>query len=83
MNNQKIFEIFAPPSEKLLLQTIKKVNEKTKATTKKIAHALEQATGKSPESDELIHMLNHLQENGLVEIDIANLGDNPQLVWKP
>ncbi|MGQ9460589.1 MAG: exosortase/archaeosortase family protein [Candidatus Bathyarchaeaceae archaeon] len=81
-NNQKIFEKFAPPSEKLLFQIIKKVNEKTKATTKRIAHALEQTTGKSPESDELIHMLNHLQENGLVEIDIANLGDNPQLVWK-
>jgi len=82
-NNLRIFEKFAPPSEKLLFQTIKKVNEETKATTEKIAHALEQATGKPPESDELIHMLNHLQENGLVEIDIANIRDNPQLIWKP
>ena len=82
-NNLKIFEKFAPPSEKLFFQTIKKVNEETKATTEKIAHALEQATGKSPGSDELIRMLNHLQENGLVEIDIANIKDNPQLVWKP
>jgi len=82
-SNLKIFEKFAPPSEKLLFQTIKKVNEETKVTTEKIAHALEQVTGKSPESDELIHMLNHLQENGLVEIDIANIKDNPQLVWKP
>jgi exosortase len=82
-NNLKIFEKIAPPSEKLLFQTIKKVNEETKATTETIAHALEQTTGKSPESNELIRMLNHLQENGLVKIDIANIKDNPQLVWKP
>jgi len=82
-NNLKIFENFAPPSEKLLFQTIKKVDEKTKATTEKITHALEQTTGKAPESDELIRMLNHLQENGLVEIDIVNIRDNPQFVWKP
>jgi len=59
------------------------VNEETKATTETIAHALEQATGKSPESDELIRMLKHLKEHGLVEIDIANIEDNPQLIWKP
>jgi len=82
-NNLKIFEKFAPPSEKLLFQTIKKVNDETKATTETIAHALEQTTGKSMESDELIRMLNHLQENGLVEIDILNTKDKPQLVWKP
>ena len=82
-NNLKIFENFAPPSEKLLFQTIKKVNKETKSTTKKIAHALEQTTGKSPESDELSRMLNHLQENGLVEIDIINIKDKPQLIWKP
>jgi len=82
-NNLKIFEKIASPSEKLLLQTIKKVNEETRATTEKIAHALEQTTGKSPGSDELIYMLKHLQENGLVEMDIANINDKPQLVWKP
>lgn len=81
--NLKIFEKFVPPSEKLLFQTIKKVNEETRATTKEIAHALEQATGKPPEPDELIRMLNHLQENGLVEIEIVNINDKPQLVWKP
>jgi hypothetical protein len=59
------------------------VNEETKATTETIAHAFEQATGKSSEPGELIHMLNHLQENGFVEIDIANVQGNPQLVWKP
>lgn len=66
-----------------LNQTIKKVNEGTGATTKEIAHALEQATSKSLEVDELSRMLNHLRENGLVELDIVNRNDKPQLVWKP
>lgn len=82
-DNLKIFEKFSPPREKLLYQNIKKVNKETRATTKEIAHAIEQATGKPPEPDDLIRMLNHLQENGLVEIDIVNINDKPQLVWKP
>jgi len=43
----------------------------------------EQASGKSVESGELIRMLDNLKETGLVEMDIANIKDNPQLVWKP
>ncbi len=82
-NNLKIFEKFAPPSIKLLFKTIENVNKETEATTEAIAHALEQTTGKCPESGELIHMLNHLQENGIVEKDMANVEGNPQLVWKP
>lgn len=81
--NLKIFEKFVPSSEKLLFQTIKKVNEENRATTEEIAHALEQATGKPPDLDELVRMLSHLQENGLLEIDIVNIKDEPQLVWKP
>jgi exosortase len=81
--NLKIFEKIVPSSEKLLYQTIKKLNEGTGATTKEIALALKQTTGKCPETDELNHMLKHLQENGLVELAIININDEPQLVWKP
>jgi len=81
--NLKIFENFGPSDEKLLYQTIKKLNEGTGATTNEIAHALEQSTGKCPETEELNHMLKHLQENGLVEIDIVNLNEKSHLVWKP
>jgi exosortase len=81
--NLKIFEKFVPSSEKLLYQTIKNINEGTGATTKEIADALEQTTNKRPELDELIRMLTHLQENGLLEINIVNINDEPQLVWKP
>lgn len=81
--NLKIFEKTVPSSEKLLYQTIKKVNEGAGATTKEIAHALEQATGKPPNLDELVRMLKHWQENGLVEIDIVNLNEEVHLLWKP
>jgi len=83
MGNLKIFGKFGPPNEKMLYQTIKNVNDGVGATTEEIAHALEQATGKSPEADELSHMLNYLQENRLVELDLASRNDVPQLVWKP
>ncbi len=83
MSNLKIFERFIQPSEKMLFQIVKKANERTGASTREIAHALEQATSKPVESEELIRMLKHLQENGLVEIDIITKNDEPQLVWKP
>ncbi len=35
------------------------------------------------EIDELINTLHHLRENGLIYIDLVNVNDEPQLVWKP
>jgi len=43
----------------------------------------QQTTGKCPEIDELNHMLERLQENGLVEPDIININDESQLLWAP
>ena len=81
--NLKIFEQFVPQDEKLILGTIEKVDNEGRATTKNIAEALEQATGKRPAIDELINTLHHLRENGLIDIDLVNVDDEPQLVWKP
>ena len=80
--NLRVFEKFVPPDEKLLYQTIKKLNEGSGATTKEIAYALEQTTGKPPEADELISKLNYLQENGLLEVGLVTINDTPQIVWK-
>ena len=81
--NLKIFEKTVSPSEKFLYQTLEELNEGAGATTPEIAHALEAATGKPTDLDELVRMLKHLQENGLLEIGIVNIKDEPQLVWKP
>jgi len=61
--NQKIFEKLASRKEKLLYQTIKELNQKTKeTTTQNIASAFEKATGNSTaKQNELIHMLNNLK----------------------
>ncbi|MGD2066540.1 MAG: hypothetical protein PVI43_05160 [Candidatus Bathyarchaeota archaeon] len=82
--NLKIFGQFVPQDEKLIFQSIEKMNnEKGKATTKNIAYAIEQATGKRPTTDKLINTLYHLRENGLIEMDIIEVNDDIQLVWKP
>lgn len=80
--NLKIFEKTVSSNEKLLYQTLEELNEGAGATTPEIAHALEVATGKPADLDELVNLLKHLRENGLAEIDIINVNDEPQLVWK-
>ena len=82
-SNLKIFEKFVSSNEKLFYQTLKQINEGAGATIEEIAQALEQATGKSIETEEVSRVLNHLQENGLVETDIITVDDKPKLVWKP
>lgn len=79
----KIFKKFVQSDEKLLFQTIQKVNAESRATTENIAVALEKANGKNVDLGELTRMLEHLQENGLIERDIVNIKNESQLVWKP
>jgi len=80
--NLKIFEQFVPKDEKLIFQTIKRVNDEgSLATTKNIADALEHSTGKRPELDGLTNLLHHLRENGLIEMRIVSINDEPQIVW--
>jgi len=82
--NLKIFEKIAPPNEKLLYQTIKELNQKTKeTTTQQIASALEKTTGKTVKLNELVEILNHLEKNEIIKPDIINILDQPRLVWKP
>jgi exosortase len=80
--NLRIFEQFVPQDEKLIVQTIQKLNSEGSATTRNIADAIEQATGERPVTGKLTNTLYHLQENGLIEIDIMKVNDEIQLVWK-
>ena len=81
--NLKIFEKTVSSSGKLLYQTLEELNEGAGATTHEIAHALEAATGKPSDLDELVKLLKHFRENGLAEVDIISVDDEPQLIWKP
>lgn len=79
----RMFENFGQSDAKLLFQTIQQVNNQNRATTENIATALEKATRKNVDFGELVSKLEHLQENGLLEKDIVNINNEPQLVWKP
>jgi exosortase len=83
-DNLKIFERFASPNEKLVFQTIRSLSEENKAlTTQAVASALEKNTGKRMQSNELMNVLSRLEEHGLIRRDIANVKDEPVLIWKP
>ena len=82
--NLKIFEKFASENEKALYQTINELSQKTKeTTTKNVASAFENATGRAVKTDGLIEMLNNLEKHGIIKTDITNINDQPILVWKP
>ncbi|MCW4015797.1 MAG: exosortase/archaeosortase family protein [Candidatus Bathyarchaeota archaeon] len=83
MDSLKLFENLGSTHEKLLYHTLQNLNEGTGATTEELAHAIEQATSESLQTEELMNMLTHLQENGLVEKAIKKITDKPQLVWRP
>jgi exosortase len=79
----RMFEKFGQSDGKLLFQTVQKVDSQNRATTQNIAIALEKVTGKNVDLGELTSMLEHLQENGLIEKNIVCVNNEPQLVWKP
>jgi len=83
-SNLTLFERFASPNEKLILQTLKDLSEKTKiTTTDAIASAIKKTTGNAMKEDELNRLLNRLEEYKLIQRDIANVKDKPVLIWKP
>jgi len=81
-NNLKIFERFASSNEKLVFQTIQSITAENKVlTTQAIASALKK--NRCMQSNELMNVLDRLVEYGLIKRDIANVKDNPVLIWKP
>ena len=82
-NNLKVFNNFAPPEERLILQTVLDLaKEKKKMETKDIHAAIKRRKGKSVKFDELFDALTRLEEYGLVERDTVSLRNSPKLIWK-
>lgn len=82
-NNLKIFNAFAPPEEKMLLQTISEISkEKRTFTTEKVNLAVKNKNGKPMKHETLLETLNRLQEYGFIKHDLAFTGNKPTLVWK-
>ncbi len=83
MNNLKIFNNLASPTDKLVLQTITELSRtKRTATTAEINLAIKNKTGKTVRIERLVERLNHLQEYGFIKMDMTLNNNNPILVWK-
>ncbi|MEM1540101.1 MAG: exosortase/archaeosortase family protein [Candidatus Bathyarchaeia archaeon] len=83
INNLKVFNNFASPADKLVLQTITELNKaKGTVTTAEIGYAIRNKTGKTMRLERLVERLNRLQEYGFIKMDIVVDNNFPMLVWK-
>jgi len=82
-NNLKIFNNFASPEDKLLLQTITELNKERRQTVPiEINLAIKRKAGKFMKFERLVDKLNRLQEYGFVKMDLISINNRPLLVWK-
>jgi exosortase len=82
-NNASIFDNFATAKEKTVLQTIQELTQKAKIThTEDISRAIEEKTGKPPQPDELLGILNHLERYGFIKKNLSIAHGRPTLTWK-
>lgn len=82
-NNLKLFNNFASPTDKFVLQTVIDLSKaKGTATTAEINAAIKNRIGKAMRPEKLWERLHRLQEYGFIEINIAVDNNHPVLVWK-
>jgi len=78
----RIFNNFASPTEKLVLETVQELSKEGKnAQTKLIATTLASKTEKSITLTDLDSTLKELERHGLVERKIVKVEDKPIIVW--
>jgi len=82
-NNLKLFNNFASPEEKLVLQTVLDLaKEKAHIKTSDILENLKKRIGRSMSSKKALSILNTLEEHGLIRRTVISIGNSPVLVWK-
>jgi exosortase len=82
-NNLKIFNNFASPEEKLVLQTMHELAKERKfVETSNILENVQGRTREPLDTDRVLSLLDTLEEHGLVKKDIVSVGNAPRLVWK-
>jgi exosortase len=81
--NTKIFNNFAAPEEKRVLQTLQKLRGETKETPHRaIHHALQETIDTPIDPETVLDTLNNLEHYGLIKRDILNRQNQPKLIWK-
>jgi len=82
-NNLKLFNNFASPEEKLVLQTVLDLaKEKNYVKTSDLVENLKKRVGRSMGSKKVLSILNTLEEHGLIRRTVISVGNSPLLVWK-
>jgi exosortase len=83
-NNLKLFNNFASPKEKLVLQTVLDLaKEKRHITTSDIVEKICQKRGqRSMSFEKVLSTLNVLDEYGLIRRTVVSFENTPVLVWK-
>jgi len=83
INNFKIFNNIASPTDKLVLQTLTELSKtKEAATTAEISSEIKNKTGKTVKLESLVERLNQLREYGFIKMDIIMRDNSPTLVWE-
>jgi exosortase len=82
-NNLKIFDNFASPKEKIVLQTVLEMaKEKKYMETNDIVENVQKRTGETVNSKTLLKVLDTLEENGFIKRTVISVGNAPVLMWK-
>ncbi|MEM3824269.1 MAG: exosortase/archaeosortase family protein [Candidatus Bathyarchaeia archaeon] len=82
-NNLKIFNHFATPEDKLVLQAITELSkEKKTTTTKNINLAIKNKIGRFMKFERLMERLNHLQDYGFIKRGMVFINNKPFLIWR-
>ena len=83
-NNLKLFNNFASPKEKLVLQTVLDLAEEKKnmKTSDILENVRKKRGGRSMSFKKVLNTLNVLDEYGLIRSTVVSVGNTPVLVWK-
>jgi len=82
-NNLKIFNNFASSEDKLVLQVVVELSEKSKTiTTRDINVVIKGKIGKFVKLEGLVKRLDLLQGYGFIKRDVVSVNDKPVLAWK-
>jgi len=83
MNNLRIFNNYATPEDKLVLQAVDELGKNKKmATTGNINLAIKSKAGKLIKIERLVERLNRLQDYGFIKIDVTSIDNKPFLIWR-
>jgi exosortase len=82
-NNLKIFDNFASPKERIVLQTVLELaKEKKSMKTSDILENVQKRVRQPASSRKVLDILHSLEEHGFIRRTVVSVGNTPMLVWK-